>query len=45
VWILSEEEVNELREWCAKYGSGNCWTGTSGRIALLIMKILKESEQ
>ena len=39
---LSESELDAMFEATCRYGSGNCWTGTSGTLAAMIRKLLRE---
>ena len=37
---LTTAEQETLIQWCRKYGSGNCWTGTNGYIASLVWRLI-----
>lgn len=34
--------LQEMYEATCKYGSGNCWTGTSGQLAAMVRQLLAE---
>ena len=40
--LLSESELDAMFEATCRYGSGNCWTGTTGTLAAMIRKLLRE---
>ena len=42
---ITEAELLELWQWTAKHGSGNGWTGQSGRIAALIRYLMADRER
>ena len=39
---LHKWRLQEMFEATCKYGSGNCWTGTSGKLSEMIRKLLAE---
>lgn len=39
---LSEGELREMFGWTTRYGPPNCWTGTSGRAAAMIRRLILE---
>ena len=41
---LSDERLSEMFTATCKYGSGNCWTGTSGTLASMVRELLREVE-
>lgn len=43
--LISDEELNELWQWTARHGSGNCWAGQSGRIASLVRYLMADRER
>ena len=42
---ISPSDLARVREWCRTYGSGNCWTGTSGSVAAVMIRLVEEYEQ
>lgn len=42
---ITDDELGELFAWTAKHGSGNGWTGDTGRIAMLIRFLLADRER
>ena len=42
---LHKWRLQEMFGATCKYGSGNCWTGTSGKLAEMIRQLLAEREQ
>ena len=42
---LHKWRLQEMYEATCKYGSGNCWTGTSGKLAEMIRQLLAERER
>ena len=38
---ISPERLAEMREAVRTYGSGNCWTGTTGTLAAMVFELLK----
>lgn len=42
---ITDDELGELFAWTAKHGSGNGWTGDTGRIATLIRYLLADRER
>jgi len=41
---LSDERLAEMFTATCRYGSGNCWTGTTGTLATYIRELLRERE-
>lgn len=41
---ISPERLSEMHATTCKYGSGNCWTGTSGDLCTMIRELLREVE-
>lgn len=39
---LHKWRLQEMFEATCKYGSGNCWTGTGGRLAEMVRQLLAE---
>ena len=39
---MTEERMIEIEQHARLYGSSNCWTGTSGTLAAMIMELLTE---
>lgn len=42
---LHKWRLQEMFEATCRYGSGNCWTGTSGKLAEMIRQLLAERER
>jgi hypothetical protein len=45
---VSAERIIEIEQHARRFGSANCWTGTSGTLATMIIELLnhiKEIEQ
>lgn len=42
---ITPERIEEMRQAIRKYGSGNCWTGTTGTLAVMILELLKERNE
>ena len=40
--MLTEQELTEAEQLARRYGSANCWTGTSGTLAAWIIRLLNE---
>jgi hypothetical protein len=43
--MITPERIAEMWQEARKYGSANCWTGTSGKLAAMIVELLKEREE
>lgn len=43
--FITEEELGELFAWTAKHGSGNGWTGSTGRVSMLIRYLMADRER
>ena len=41
---ISSDRLAEMYTATCKYGSGNCWTGTSGTLASMVRELLREVE-
>jgi hypothetical protein len=39
---MTDERLAEIEMLARKYGSANCWTGTSGGLASVIIELLNE---
>lgn len=39
---MDSERIKEIEQIMRKYGSANCWTGTSGMLASIIFELLAE---
>ena len=39
---MTDERLAEIEMLARKYGSANCWTGTSGGLASVIIELIKE---
>lgn len=39
---ITPEEIDRVRHWVRKYGPANCWTGESGSVAAVVLKLLQE---
>ncbi len=42
---MTDDRLAEMWQFIRRYGSGNCWTGTTGTAAAMILELLKEREQ
>jgi hypothetical protein len=42
---MTPERLEEIRQIMNRYGSANCWTGTSGTLAAIIWELVKEVER
>lgn len=42
---ITPEELQRVREWCRTYGPANCWTGTTGSVAAIVLNLLAFYEQ
>lgn len=42
---ITPERVKEMWQAVRKYGSGNCWTGTTGTLAVMIFQLLQELDE
>lgn len=40
--MMTEQELIEAEQLARRYGSANCWTGTSGTLAAWIIRLLNE---
>jgi hypothetical protein len=40
--ILTPERLLEIEQVMNRFGSANCWTGTSGTLAAIIFELLQE---
>lgn len=38
---VSQERMIEIEQHARMFGSSNCWTGTSGTLAAMIIELLK----
>jgi hypothetical protein len=41
---VSDERAEMMFEATCRYGSGNCWTGTTGELSAMIRELLAERE-
>lgn len=41
LWV-SHCELQAMYEATCRYGSGNCWTGTTGNLAAMVKRLLEE---
>jgi hypothetical protein len=39
---ITPEEIERVRQWVRTYGPANCWTGTTGSVAAVVLKMLQE---
>jgi hypothetical protein len=39
---MTPERIIEIEQIARRFGSSNCWTGTTGTLAAIIMELLKE---
>ena len=42
---LTDEQIDEMRQDAQRYGAANGWTGTSGKLAAHIHRLLAERER
>jgi hypothetical protein len=42
--MIDPDTLTEIRQFCAKYGPGNCWTGTVGQACVYLRMLLDELE-
>lgn len=42
---MTDEQIAEMRQFIARWGSGNCWTGTLGTACAMIFALLEERKQ
>jgi len=42
---MTPERRLEIEQLANKYGSSNCWTGTTGTLASIIRELLKEIDK
>jgi hypothetical protein len=43
--MMTEQELIEAEQLARRYGSANCWTGTSGTLAAWIIRLLNERKE
>ena len=43
--MMTQDELTEAEQLARRYGSANCWTGTSGTLAAWIIRLLKERSE
>ena len=39
---MTDAELIEAEQLARRYGSANCWTGTSGTLAAWLLRLIKE---
>lgn len=42
---MTQDELIEAEQLARRYGSANCWTGTSGTLAAWIIRLLNERSE
>lgn len=42
---VSAERIIEIEQHARRYGSANCWTGTSGTLSAMIIELLKHIKE
>lgn len=42
---VSAERMIEIEQHARRYGSANCWTGTSGTLSAMIIELLKHIKE
>jgi len=39
---MTPERLLEIEQTAQEFGNANCWTGTSGKLAAMILELIKE---